>query len=404
MSGRWPPAASAVCSFGVQALLVVQGVLIARSLGPAARGDLGWIQWAPPLVTVIAFFGLTQAIPALSGGRPERREAYFWTGITIALSLALVLAGVTALIFFTWRLPEPQIVALGILFLLSSPLEVVFAFPRDYLVAEHDFQRHDLLKLLLGAMTCGAIAMLAAWHAVSVASIVCAMLAASALMGVVTWFLIPRRLLHRQFATPAETKQLLHFGLLCLGAGFAGVVQTRLLQLQVGTAFGPIGLGLFIVAMTWGGLGGAVWQVVQVRFYPALAAAVVRGEGRKMFRRAFQIGLALTAVAIVAGYAITPSVFPLLMGEKYAGGIELARAFAIAAPFQAFGTFMGFCIRAMGFPGRALLSDYIGAGMTVLAAFVIIRCGLTENALAAATGVGGLASIVIAGTVGFRKA
>ena len=403
MTARWPSWASVVSSVLSQCFLVLQGVVIARTLGPAARGELGWIQWAPPLVSAIAFFGMTQAIGALAAAAPERGPALFWSGFVTALCTAVVISGIVAMVFMVGGWPAPQLVTISTVFLLSSVLEVIHAFPRDYLVSTQDFRTYDLLKLLQSVLSCGGILALSLSNVLSPTSAALALLSGRALLGLVSWFLISRKLLPMQFASKRQNLEMWRFGSFCLIAGLAAVFQTRVLQWHAGFAFGTDGLGLYLVAATWGSLGGAVWQVMQVRLYPAIARAQSEGRGRAAFQRAVLMGGILCVVAVAVGVAVTPALFPLVMGKSFSTGVTLAVLFAIAAPIQAYGTLLGFCLRGAGRPGQAMIVDYAGAGGTVAAAIVFTKVSNSLSGFAWATAIGGLVAIISAAAFGLQQ-
>ena len=401
---RWPSWASAIASVLAQLFLVIQGIFIARSLGPAARGDLGWIQWAPPLISCVAAFGMTQALPALVGSRPERGRPLFWSGLLTAFALAIILSVSAAAVFWWTDWPAQHLVGISIVFLLWSPIEMIVGFPRDYLLVRRKFRSYDFLKLLQSVLGCSAIIALSTFQTLTPSTVALTLLSAAGLLGLIVWIQLGENLLPVSFASRGEVLSLLRFGGLCLVAGLASVLQARLLQWKVGVVFGADGLGFFLVAATWGALGGPIWQVIQVRFYPAIAQAASVSERRVLFQRAIWIGSALCVVAIVVGYIATPLVFPLLMGGKFSGGLGLAVGFAVAAPFQAFGAFMGSCVRALGLAGLALAIDYVGAATTIIVAFVVFSSGGSEQAIAWAVGVGGLSAVLCGSWLGLRRA
>jgi O-antigen/teichoic acid export membrane protein len=404
MTSRWPSWASAITSVVAQCFLVVQGIVVARTLGPEARGDLGWIQWAPPLISCLAAFGMTQALPALACHRIERGRPLFWSAFFTAFGLAIILSSIVAVVYWWTDWPASHLVGISVVFLILSPLEVVHSFPRDYLVAIQDFRSYDFLKLMQGALGCLAIVALSSLQILSPKSAALALLSVAFILGFVSWSVLGKTLRPAVLATRAEVAALLHFGGLCLLAGLAGVVQTRVLQWKIGTAFGTDTLGLFLVAATWGALGGPIWQVIQVRFYPAIARAQNDLERKAVFGRAISIGSGLCLAAIVVGYFVTPVIFPVLMGKKFIGGLALAQTFAIAAPFQAFGVFVGFCVRALGLAGMALIVDYIGTATTIGAASIFLISGGSEQTIGWAIGFGGLSSAILGSWLGLRKA
>src|SRR6266851_4167131 len=81
----WDGAVSLVASGLVQLLNVVSGIVIARSLGPAGRGELAAVLLWPALLASLSGLGTTDAITYLTARRPERTRDVAATGLLLSL-------------------------------------------------------------------------------------------------------------------------------------------------------------------------------------------------------------------------------------------------------------------------------------------------------------------------------
>lgn len=392
---NWPTRYSLLCSLVAQGLLVLQAMLIARNLGPSGRGQLGLVQLLPPLLAVVAGFGLTQALGAIVPRQTNNGRRLFWTSFRLAVSISLLLSGGAALFYYLHDWPSSELRPLAAAYLLIVPLEVLHSFPREYAISQQKFAQYDLLKLLFAMVSFVGVALLAMWNVMSPSTVVWVLIAGSSLQVMISW-----RIAHKMVWPPqygAESGMLLRFGGLCMLSGFAATLQARVFQYIVALRLPLEALGIFIVATTWGGLGTPIWQAIQVRQYPALARAHGQGRGLEAFKRMLLVGVAVCVLVSLGGALVTPWLFPLMLGTGFAEGSRVAWVFAIALPIQALGSYLAFGLRALDRPVQAMAVDYMSAACAVLAVLVFgsFTTSLSVYALAAASGGAVAAAVAI---------
>jgi len=118
-------------------------------------------------------------------------------------------------------------------------------------------------------------------------------------------------------------------------------------------------------------------------------SAPTSAERQRVFRRAVIVGAGLCGAAVVVGCLATPWLFLVLMSSKFSAGLDLAFGCALAFPFQALGVYVGFCVRAMGQPGRALVVDYCNAGVVISTGLIVVVSGGPLQFVPLAFGIGG---------------
>src|SRR5215472_12860634 len=86
-------AISLVASGAMQLLNVVSGVVIARSLGPAGRGELAAVLLWPALLAYLSGLGGADAITYLASRQPDRARDIGATGFVLALLQGAAVVG-----------------------------------------------------------------------------------------------------------------------------------------------------------------------------------------------------------------------------------------------------------------------------------------------------------------------
>src|SRR6266508_5481689 len=94
-SGR-PLTASLGASLAVQALNVMTGVLLARALGPAGRGELTAVMLWPTLLAAVGSLGMAEAVTYHLAGRAFAPDRVVGAGLAVALAQSAVLLATSA--------------------------------------------------------------------------------------------------------------------------------------------------------------------------------------------------------------------------------------------------------------------------------------------------------------------
>src|SRR5512145_3221427 len=72
---------------------IVSGVLAARLLGPAGRGELAIVTLWPIALATLGNLGINQAVAFFTAQQPERRNAVFTASLVIAAVQGAILMG-----------------------------------------------------------------------------------------------------------------------------------------------------------------------------------------------------------------------------------------------------------------------------------------------------------------------
>ena len=322
--GDWI-ASNAVTAVGLTVLTAISGVLAARALGVAGRGELAAIQiWATQL-TPLALLGLGESLVYYSARRRGEIPTLTLTAIAIGLA-GSILAAIFGIFLIPWTLASSSagLIGAATTFLVAIPLSVAVGLAYCPLRAVGDFGTWNVLRTTQTAMWPAVL--LLAWalarrDAVAISHFYLAGLAAFLLLIAIR---VRRAFPGRaRFSIKAAT-DLLAFGLPALMATLPDAANSRLDQVFVAASWGVEPLGLYAVASTWSGAYGTLFSALTHVVVPHVAGLGERADQKVEFLRLWRFGIVLAAAMALATAAMAPYAIPLLFGRQFARASGLA--------------------------------------------------------------------------------
>jgi O-antigen/teichoic acid export membrane protein len=227
---------------------LVTGIIVARALGPAGRGEIAAILLVAQLCVWFFSGGATEAVAYRLARKPDDGPRLFatWLAIGIPLGILAIIGGELALpILFSAQSGET--IDLGRIYLAVVLVMMLQAVQWGMLLGDHDFLFYNVIRLLLpGLIAVGYVACLALGAFSVEAALVINAVATGA-----TFILAGLRLLRRQgLGRPSRAlmRETLSFGLKAHMGSVAGLVNARLDLLIVPAFLGAASVGLYSVA------------------------------------------------------------------------------------------------------------------------------------------------------------
>jgi len=131
-------------NFVIQAMTFATSVLTARLLGPIGRGELALVLLYPQLVAGVAFLGVDRAIAILGGRGDLRSPLASITKLALLFSAPAIVAGYIAVI---WRVTDPHLAELSIMYLAYVPATYFFTLAVNLFNGTGDFYRFSAARL-----------------------------------------------------------------------------------------------------------------------------------------------------------------------------------------------------------------------------------------------------------------
>jgi O-antigen/teichoic acid export membrane protein len=353
---------------------IVTGILLARLLGPAHRGELAAAQAFPTMVSGIALIGLPQAVTYWISREPERSKQ------TVTASLLLFGPIVTATILLVYFLSpyalaaqSPEVVRDARIYSL-----VVFgaSFGSIYMWVLQGLQRFkywNLLRLFPGVV----------WLLAIVIGYVTGNLSITFLIVFALLFPLPsvfvlNAVLWKHLSGSIKLIRVRLFDLVKYGlpVTLTSIPQTlnlRLDQILMGAILDPGVLGLYVVGVTWSGASSLLLGAIGSVVFPSMAMTRDIQEQQRIVRTTTRVSTLLALTVVVFQAIFTPVIFPLLFGSAYAPAVPSAIILVVAGGVAGLNALWKDILLGLGLPRMPMYAEIVGLVTTVLFLSLLLR-------------------------------
>jgi len=326
------PAAAATYATNVAAVAfsLINVLIIARTLGPAGRGDVALLIAVGVVTSHLISLSVQEANANLAGSDPSLRAALATNSILLALGLgALGAAAVGGLVVAVPAVAGDVRPALLSFSMAAIPLLMVRTYLSFLLQADYDFSatnRAWLAGPLTGVLGNAALALAGA---ITVTSAIAAWVLGQVVAVAMLVHYVRRRAGFGRPDRPLAARSL-RFGLKAHVGHTMEVGNYRADQWFVGAVAGSRELGLYSIAVS----------CAEVLFYlPGILVLVqrpdlVRARAADAFARASRVlrgALVVCLPAVAVALAVAPVACTLLFGDEFAGAADDLRILAPAA-------------------------------------------------------------------------
>ncbi len=346
----------------IQLVQAVIGVVLARVLGPADRGELAALILWPTLITTIGSLGLAQSV-TYHAARVGR------LGTLVGSTLAVVAVDSIVLVGVGWVLlpvvlggHDPNVVHDGQLFLAAFvPLSLLAISMMSVLNGHHRFAWFQALRLILIGTTVIGIGALAVSGRMTVGTAAAAYVAGYVVTAFIALGVVLAEVRKTLRVSRSSIRLLLGFGLKSQLSTSMWSLNERADQLVISAFFSPVSLGLYVVAVTLTSLTTLVGFSFALVALPMIARLETLAErqriGRLMVSATFFCATAVSIPIFIA----EPALIRLLFGEDFAGAAGVGRVLLAAGIVFALNRVLESLLQAVGRP----LESSIGEGMAL---------------------------------------
>jgi O-antigen/teichoic acid export membrane protein len=358
---RRPLVITLVSSGLFQALSIVTGVVLARTLGPAGRGELGSIVLWPSVLAVLAIVGIPDAISVLTAGRTVTTGDAIRSALPVVGLLALLgvvgAAAVQWIVFVSIDATSRSAAAIYLAFIPINMITMTFA---GALSGNHQFGALNAARLSVIAIAAVGLPLLAvAGHLTVLTAVVTYLVANLIALSLAAGFVLRRSASRIGLASWSTARRLLNFGARSQTGAVAGLLGERLDQLLISVILLPMQFGLYLAAVTLGSGAGLIASTMTTVLLPTIAA--MSPEFRLAAVRSH---LRITALVITAYALIVAVLAPVILSVFFGPEFEVA---GVAARILLVGTIpltlsrtLAAASRASGYPGSASRAEWLG--------------------------------------------
>lgn len=361
-----PLATSFAASALIQPINILTGVLLARVLGPQARGELAAVLLWPSILIAVGSLGALDAAAYYGARGKTDRRTLVGTTLVIGLAQSVLLAGVgAAIVTFALDDYSDSTTRTAYLMLAYIPLNLIALYLMWLLNGFQRFAWFQILRLT----TIGAAAVALVGLALSDELTVLAAALGYLLANVVT--LIGAAVLVQaesgisvRFNLPLA-RGLLGFGVRSHVSNVSSALNERLDQLLISVFLRPAQLGFYVIAVTLSSATILVGMSVYLVALPAVASLESGSAQATAARRLVALTFVLSTVVSVPIVLFAPALIELFFGGAFLPAADVARVLVVAAIAFSTNRALGAVLKAIGRPLDPGVAEIIALGATV---------------------------------------
>lgn len=347
------------------------GVVSARLLAPEGRGVVGAIAAWAVLVAFICGLGFREGMSYLESKDHTRAARVLTaTSVSIFFCAAIGIAFAEALIPFGFRAQSAEAVRYARIFMIWVLPYVAYNSFGSILGARQRFLAVTVMRVgqpFLYAVGLGVLWMVDAVGVVEVLAVQVASFALCALGSFVA--------LTRESGLGPFDRELVgdgaRYGVTAFGSTLGILANTRLDQMVLPAFVAADEIGLYVVAVSAASMVVGLFGSLSLVVFPA-ASRAGGAEAVAMTQRAIRLVFLLSAaVAVVLGVSAELLV-RFLYGAEFDGSVVPLRLLLPGICMWAGSTIVGGGINALGRPGLASMSQFIGVVITVVGLVVTL--------------------------------
>jgi O-antigen/teichoic acid export membrane protein len=351
---------------------ILTGVVSARILGPAGRGEYAAIIAWPLGIATLLSLGVNQGIAFFLGKRVLTvSEVATATAIIGLIQGALSIVIGLSVVPFALAKYSPAVRHLGIVFVLLTPAVILSGYAGNLFQGKQDLVRFNLIRVT--APFTYFVGLVGLWvaHRGTLKAVVFANLwgyvAALALGSLMAWVVLKPRMQWNSSAIP----RLIDFGYRTQATNLANYFNQRIDQLLLSLFVPPEQLGLYAVAVTLS---------TAVTVFPQAAGIVTFSRGASQHREgtiatigaSFRASLVWLAVCCSVLYALSPFLIRLVFGGAFAGSILACRILLPGALMIGLNQVLYNGASALGRPGLPSCAEGISMAVTAIGLYLLI--------------------------------
>jgi O-antigen/teichoic acid export membrane protein len=368
----WVVARTSVCNVAGAAAAGIAGVVIARSLGPSARGEYAAIMAWFAVVLVLGQLGQTAATTFFVAREPERAAGYLATSRTMMVASGVVALGAGLLAAPLLASGSGASVA-GYRLMFATCLVGFVSASYVFSLQATRIARWNLARL---SQPVAYLVMVTGLHLAGRLDLMTALAVLSATMvaqtGLAYW-LCAREGLTGGRAQRTLARPLFRYGLGQLASAAPTLVTTRLGVLVLSLTVPAAALGQYAVAASVTALALPVVSAVGNVSFPRIASRTLSAARLHRLQRLALLSSAVVGVLLLLPVVVTaPWLVPLVFGEGFRGAVPLVALLAPGGLLLAGGRVCGDLLKGHGRPLAVAGAQAVAAVATVamLAALV----------------------------------
>lgn len=370
----------------ILALQAGTGILTARLLGPAGRGELAAMILWPLFIANVTTLGVPSSLIYHLRRRPDEREELVTNGFAMAALMGTVAAAAAVLVLPWWlRQYSPSVIHAAQWFLITVPLCSVTLAGRAVLEGGHDFSASNAIQILTPLATLVVLLALMAGHSMNSYTAAAAYIVASLPAFWLMLYRVRRKGLRATRPRIAAMRQILQYGIRSYGIDVLGTLALQVDQVLVVSLLSAGAMGSYVVVLSISRMLNVFQTSVVMVLFPKAAghsaAKVIAMTGQSV-RISGLATVVCGAVVCIAG----PTLLRVIYGAEYEAAAGALRILVLEAVLSGITFVLAQAFMALDRPGVVTVLQGIGLSLSVpMMLWLIPRYGIYGAAISLLT-------------------
>jgi O-antigen/teichoic acid export membrane protein len=351
---------------------ILTGIVTARMLGPAGRGEYAAIVIWPMAIVGLLALGINQAI-AFNVGRRAFTVSEVTTAATaigfVQGSLSIIIG--LLVVHFALAKYSSTVQHLGIIFVLFTPALILSGNPANLFQGMQDPLRFNLIRVAAASTYFVGLVGLYLTHRGSLTSVILFQVAgyvvALTVGSTMVWSILKPRWQWNASTIPG----LIHYGFRAQATNLTNYFNQRIDQLVLSLFVPPRQLGLYVVAVTIS---------TAVTVFPQAVGVVTFGRGSSQHSEdakvtighSFRASLIWLLVCCSLLYVLTPLLIRHVFGAAFEGSILACRILLPGALMTGLNQVLYNGASALGRPGLPSCAEGVSMAVTAIGLYLLV--------------------------------
>ncbi|MDX6404385.1 MAG: hypothetical protein QOH70_1840 [Blastocatellia bacterium] len=376
-----------IVNCGINALGLVNSILLSHWLGPVGRGEIAAAMLWPGLLIYLSSMGLIVSSMYFSSVPDAKPRVVLNNAILMGLFLsgiALPLAFIALPILL--RSQSAYVISASRAYLIVIPLSLITQFGMGVLQGRLRLVELNWLRVIIPTGYLAGTIGLMAMGRLTLIHILVLHVGLSVVALVSTLAVLIRAGIRPGVQTDAGlAKQMLSYGAKVHVGQVSGLANVNLDQVLMAAWLPPAYLGLYVVAVSSAGLSQMLSQAVQTVTMPGIAREASDTERGTILQSVFRRYWLLSLGIMLAMAVILPLLIPIIFGRAFSPAIWPAEVLLLASCFKGAEQVLGGGAGASGNPWLGSKASLVALVVTVGLLYALLRrIGIMGAAIATA--------------------
>ena len=383
MSPAWAVAQSVGTKFLTIGLNAATGIISARALMPAGRGELAIMVLWPVFLASALTLGIPSALTFQLKRNPSRQSELLGAALLMALLTSLLAIGIGLVLVPHWISHySPRAILFAQLYLFSAPLTSLLLVGRAAMESRNDFSSSNKLLLWSPALTTAWLVVLLATHSITPYNAAAAYVVVGVVPSVIMMYQLWRMFAPSLRSLWSSSRLLSSYGIRSYGIDLCGTMALYVDQALVVRVLEPKLMGIYVVALSLSRMLNVFHTSVIMVLFPKAVSRTPEAV-RDMTSRSVRMSTLLTSIAGLGIIILGPQVLTLLYGAEYQIATAVLRILVVEVVLSGATLVLAQAFMALGRPGIVTALQVTGLLLTVpLVVLLTPRFGIVGAGLA----------------------